>query len=68
MANGSLKATIAGRKFILAPGVFDLISALIADRMEFPALYVSGYGRRRSDRRRRRSLARATGPGPACSE
>jgi 2-methylisocitrate lyase-like PEP mutase family enzyme len=29
---------------IVAPGVYDLISALIADRMEFPALYVSGYG------------------------
>ena len=30
--------------FITAPGVFELISALIADRMGFKALYVTGYG------------------------
>ena len=30
--------------YITAPGVFDLISARIADRMEFPALYMTGYG------------------------
>ena len=28
--------------FICAPGVFDLISARIADRFEFPALYMTG--------------------------
>ncbi len=27
-----------------APGVFDMISTLIATRMNFPALYVTGYG------------------------
>ena len=26
------------------PGVFDMISTLIATRMNFPALYVTGYG------------------------
>ena len=31
-------------EFICAPGVFDLISARIADRFEFPALYMTGYG------------------------
>ena len=30
--------------YLTAPGVFDLISARIADRMEFPALYMTGYG------------------------
>ena len=30
--------------YITAPGVFDLISARIADRMKFPALYMTGYG------------------------
>lgn len=31
-------------EFICAPGVFDLISAKIADEMNFPALYMTGYG------------------------
>ena len=31
-------------KFITAPGVFDMISTLIANKMNFPALYVTGYG------------------------
>ncbi len=44
MANPALKAAIARKDFILAPGIYDLISALIADRMGFPALYVTGYG------------------------
>ena len=30
--------------YITAPGVFDLISARIADRMKFSALYMTGYG------------------------
>ena len=30
--------------YLTAPGVFDLISARIADRMGFPALYMTGYG------------------------
>ena len=44
MADPALKALIAKREIILAPGVYDLISALIADRMGFNALYVTGYG------------------------
>ena len=35
---------IANGRFVTAPGVFDMISTLIADRMGFPALYVTGYG------------------------
>ena len=44
MANPQLKRHIAARDFVAAPGVFDMISALIADRIGFKALYVTGYG------------------------
>lgn len=44
MPDKALKTTLADGGFVLAPGVFDLISAKIADRMDFPALYVTGYG------------------------
>ncbi|MDB5533569.1 MAG: 2,3-dimethylmalate lyase [Hyphomicrobiales bacterium] len=44
MADKSIRQAVANGDFILAPGVFDLISALIADRMNFKALYVTGYG------------------------
>jgi 2-methylisocitrate lyase-like PEP mutase family enzyme len=39
-----LRARLAARDFISAPGVFDLISARIADEMGFAALYMTGYG------------------------
>lgn len=44
MANPSLKQAIKNGEFVLAPGVFDLISALIADRQDFKSLYITGYG------------------------
>ena len=44
MADPRLRRMIAAGEFIAAPGVFDMISALVADRMEFDALYVTGYG------------------------
>jgi len=44
MADPRLRQAIEAKEFILAPGVFDLISALIADRAGFKALYVTGYG------------------------
>ncbi|MFP6688016.1 MAG: hypothetical protein VCD31_01660 [Alphaproteobacteria bacterium] len=31
-------------EFVTAPGVFDMVSARIADRMPFKALYMTGYG------------------------
>ena len=40
----SLRAKLAQGKFIVAPGVYDLVSARIADRMNFDALYMTGYG------------------------
>lgn len=39
-----LKDLLAGGEFILAPGVFEMFSAHIADRMGFKALYMTGYG------------------------
>ena len=44
MANPILRQYIEARNFVAAPGVYDMISALIADRMGFKALYVTGYG------------------------
>jgi 2-methylisocitrate lyase-like PEP mutase family enzyme len=37
-------ARLAEPGLITAPGVYDMISARIADRMEFPALYMTGFG------------------------
>ena len=39
-----LKSSIAAGNFIVAPGVFDMFSAKVADRIGFPALYMTGYG------------------------
>ncbi len=44
MPDPALRQALATGDFIAAPGVYDLISALIADRMGFKALYVTGYG------------------------
>ncbi|MCQ4159460.1 isocitrate lyase/PEP mutase family protein [Roseomonas sp. GC11] len=44
MADPRLKAALDARRFIVAPGIFDMISARIADRMGFHALYATGYG------------------------
>jgi 2,3-dimethylmalate lyase len=44
MPSPALRQEIENGGFITAPGVFELISALIADRMGFKALYVTGYG------------------------
>lgn len=44
MADPKLKAAITSGDLVLAPGVFELISAMIADRIGFQALYVTGYG------------------------
>ncbi len=44
MADPKLRRMIAAGDFIAAPGVFDMISALVADGMGFDALYVTGYG------------------------
>ena len=41
---GQLKTAIARGEIVVAPGIYDMISALVADKMGFPALYVTGYG------------------------
>ena len=40
----SLAERLRQGEFISAPGIFELISARIADRLGFPALYMTGYG------------------------
>ena len=41
---GALARRIRAREFTVVPGVFDLISAKVADRCGFDALYMTGYG------------------------
>ncbi len=40
----ALRDRLAKGEFILAPGIYDGISARVADGMGFPALYMTGYG------------------------
>ena len=42
--SGTLRAILERGEFVLAPGVFEMLGAKIADRMDFPALYMTGYG------------------------
>ena len=44
MADPRLKSAFAAGRFIVAPGIFDLISARVADGMGFDCLYVTGFG------------------------
>lgn len=44
MADSRLRCQVTEGRIVVAPGVFDLISARIADGMRFDALYVTGYG------------------------
>ena len=40
----ALAARVRARELTIAPGVFDMISARVADRCDFHALYMTGYG------------------------
>lgn len=40
----TLKSLLDAGEFVVAPGVFEMFSAKIADRMGFKALYMTGYG------------------------
>ena len=42
--SASLRSMLAAGDFVVAPGVFEMFSAKIADRMDFKALYMTGYG------------------------
>ena len=44
MTKTRLKKILQDGTFVLAPGVFDMFSARIADRTGFLALYMTGYG------------------------
>jgi 2-methylisocitrate lyase-like PEP mutase family enzyme len=44
MEISALAARLRAKELTSAPGVFELISARIADQMGFPALYMTGYG------------------------
>jgi len=41
---GTLRAILDRGEFVVAPGVYEMLGARIADRMDFPALYMTGYG------------------------
>jgi 2-methylisocitrate lyase-like PEP mutase family enzyme len=41
---GALRARLQRREFVVAPGVYEMFGARIADRMDFAALYMTGYG------------------------
>src|SRR5829696_6695430 len=44
MANPKLRRAVAEKRFVVAPGIFDMISAKVADGMGFECLYVTGFG------------------------
>jgi len=44
MADPVLRNAIKSGEFVTAPGVYDRVSALVADSLDFKALYVTGYG------------------------
>src|SRR5262249_60366789 len=44
MAGRNVRELIDSGAFIVAPGVFDMISAKIADASAAPLLYMTGYG------------------------
>lgn len=43
MADRRLRTLLDDREFFVAPGVFDMISAMLAERVGFQAVYASGY-------------------------
>jgi 2-methylisocitrate lyase-like PEP mutase family enzyme len=44
MADSRLREALASKTFFAAPGIFDMISAKLADTLGFTALYATGYG------------------------
>ena len=44
MSRKAFADKIRRQKLIVAPGIYDMISAHLADQMGFDALYVTGYG------------------------
>jgi 2-methylisocitrate lyase-like PEP mutase family enzyme len=44
MADPRLRAALAAGRFVVAPGIFDMISAKVADGLGFDCLYATGFG------------------------
>ncbi len=44
MADARLRSLLAEGRFLLAPGIFDMISARVADGLGFDCLYATGFG------------------------
>ena len=44
MADSKLRRAIDSGETLVAPGVYDMISATIAEKIGFPAVFVGGYG------------------------
>jgi 2,3-dimethylmalate lyase len=44
MADPRLKSAFDEKRFFVAPGIFDMLSAKVADGMGFECLYVTGFG------------------------
>jgi 2-methylisocitrate lyase-like PEP mutase family enzyme len=44
MADSRLRDALTAKHFITAPGIFDMITAKVADGMGFTALYATGFG------------------------
>jgi 2-methylisocitrate lyase-like PEP mutase family enzyme len=44
MSDPRLKTALAEKKFITAPGIFDMITAKVADGLGFTGLYATGFG------------------------
>src|SRR5690625_96329 len=42
--NRHLRTIINSGELVIAPGVYDMFSALMADKFDFQALYMTGYG------------------------
>jgi 2,3-dimethylmalate lyase len=44
VTSNSLRTMIEDKPFLTCPGIFDLVSAKLADRTGADALYMTGYG------------------------
>jgi len=44
VTSNTLKTLIEEKPFVTCPGVFDLVSAQLADRTKADAFYMTGYG------------------------
>jgi len=44
MTSSALRTLVEEKPFVTCPGVFDLVSAKLADRTKADVLYMTGYG------------------------